>query len=151
MKHPPPPTPPPEHNNLNTPTQPLFLFSAPAVRRGPPAPTLLMQEEPQLRHGAVAIVNTKCCGSKQDCLCSLDCCWRWLMCPLDPVWVSGGGVPARHYARQKKPCVCRERSLTHIVPPSSLASGYFTDLNYRDWLCQIRWACMQMDWRSWTL
>lgn len=102
-----------------------------------PSPILLMQEGPWLRHGAVAIVNTKGCGSKQSCLCSLGRCWRWLMCPLAPVWALGGGVAAlRLHAGQKDPWACRERSLTHIVSPSGLASGYFTDSGYRGWLCQ---------------
>lgn len=124
------------------------------MRRVPPTPMLLMQEGPWLRHGAVAIVNTKGCGGKQSCLCSLGRCWRWLMCPLAPVWALGGGVAALGlHAGQKDPWACRERSLTHIVSPSGLASGYFTDAGYRDWLCQSWWACMQMDrcCRSWMV
>lgn len=59
------------------------------------------------------------------------------MCPLAPVWALGGGVPALGlHALQKDPWASRERSLTHIVHPSGLASGYFTDSCYIDRLCQ---------------
>lgn len=55
-----------EDNNLNTPTQPLLTpSSAPVVKSVPLTLMLLMQERPRLWQGAVAIVNTKGCGSKQ--------------------------------------------------------------------------------------
>lgn len=55
------------------------------------------------------------------------------MCPLAPVWALGGrGVAALGlHAGQKDPWACRERSLTHIVSPSGLASSYFSDSGYR--------------------
>lgn len=110
-----------------------------------PSPMLMMQGRPRLRHRAVAIVNTKGCGGKQSCLCSLGRCWRWLMCPLGPVWALGGGVAAlRLHAGQKDPWAYRERSLTHIVSASSLASGYFSDSVYSSWLCQSWWARMRL-------
>lgn len=90
-----------------------------------------MQEGPRLGHGAVATVNTKGCGSKQSCLCSLGRRWKWLMCPLAPVWAWGGGARGarvhRLCAGQKDPLALQEWSLTHIVSPSGAASGYIPD------------------------
>lgn len=68
------------------------------------------------------------------------------MYPLVPARALGGGVAApRLHAGQKDPWACRERSLTHIVSPSGLVSSCFPVSGYRNWLCQSRYAYMQMD------
>lgn len=115
---------------------------------------LLMQERPWLRHGAVATVNTKGCGSKQSCLCSLGRCWKWLMCPLAPVWALGGrGGGAQTPRRTKRP----------PGPAEMVTDPYCVSFGPRQWIfywfrlqrlaLSGWWACMQFVrcFRSWMV